>query len=189
MSDALAFFATRQSPPARTLTHPAPDRRALEPILAAGLRVPDHGKLEPWRLIVLERPALARLAALIARRGPEAGIDPEAVEKARAAWAAAPLIVAVVARPGPHVKIPEIEQVLSAGALCMNLLHAARAAGWGAVWLSGWPAYDRGFLTEGLGLADAEWLAGLVHVGSAPAELPPDRPRPDLARKVSWVTA
>ena len=189
MSDALAFLATRRSVPARMLTAPAPDRTALAPILAAALRVPDHGKLEPWRLIVLEAPALGRLSGLVAERGAALGLDAEGIEKARTSWANAPLMIAVVSRAAPHPKIPEGEQVLSAGALCLNLVNAAQAAGWGAAWLTGWPAYDRGFVEAGLGLAPGEWVAGFVHIGTPPADLPPDRPRPDLARVVTWVGA
>lgn len=189
MSQAKDFLATRRSVPARMLTAPAPDRAALEPILTAALRVPDHGKLEPWRLIVIEGPALQRLSALVAERGAALGLDAEGVEKARSSWAGAPLIVAVISRAAAHPKIPEGEQVLSAGALCMNVVNAAQAAGWGAAWLTGWPAYDRAFVEEGLGLAPAEGVAGFVHIGTAPAALPPDRPRPDLARVVTWVGA
>ena len=189
MSDALAFLAARRSVPARMLAAPAPDRAALAPILAAALRVPDHGKLEPWRLIVIGAAALGRLSALVAERGTALALDPEQVEKARTSWAGAPLIVAVVSRAGPHPKIPEAEQVLSAGALCLGLVNAAQAAGWGAAWLTGWPAYDRGFVETGLGLGATERVAGLVHIGTRPADLPPDRPRPDPARVVTWIDA
>ncbi len=186
---AFAFLAARRSVPARALVLPAPDRAALEPILAAALRVPDHGKLEPWRLVVIERPALARMAALVAARGAALGLDPEQVEKARATWAGAPLVVAVVSRAAPHPKIPEREQLLSVGALCLGLVNAASAAGWGASWITGWPATDRPFLAEGPGLAPDETVAGFVHIGTAPTALPPDRPRPDLARRVAWIAA
>jgi nitroreductase len=187
MPDATAFLAARRSVPARMLAAPAPDRAALVPILTAALRVPDHGKLEPWRLIVIEAPALQRLSAQVAERGVALGFDPEQVEKARSSWAGAPMIVAVVSRAAAHPKIPEGEQVLSAGALCLNLVNAAQAAGWGAAWLTGWPAYDRSFVEGALGLGTGEWVAGLVHIGTAPAELPPDRARPDPARVITWV--
>lgn len=189
MPDAFAFLAARRSVPARMLTAPAPDRAALAPILTAALRVPDHGKLEPWRLIVIEAAALGRLSALVAERGAALGLDAEQVEKARSAWVGAPLIVAVVSRASPHPKIPEGEQILSAGALCLNLVNAAQAAGWGAAWLTGWPAYDRAFVEGGLGLAAGESVAGLVHIGTPPADLPPDRPRPDPDRAVTWIAA
>jgi nitroreductase len=92
--------------------------------------------------------------------------------------------VVVVASPRPSSKIPQIEQTLSAGALCFGLVNAAEAAGWGANWLTGWPVYDRGFLDAGLGLAAEEWVAGVIHIGTVTAETP-DRPRPDLARLVT----
>ncbi len=188
MPDATAFLATRRSHPARTLAAPAPGRAALEPILAAALRVPDHGKLEPWRLVVLAPPALARLAALIRDRGAALGKDAADIDKAAATWAASPLAVVVVASPKPSPRIPGIEQTLSAGALCLGLVNAAEAAGWGANWLTGWPVYDRGFVEAGLGLAAQESVAGVVHVGTVSAESP-DRPRPDLARVVTWTAA
>jgi nitroreductase len=184
---ALDFLLTRQSRSAKTFTLPVPDRTALETILTAALRTPDHGKLEPWRLIVLERPALQRLADLASARAAEKGLDPEQSAKGRGQFDQSHLAVVVVASPKPSPKIPEIEQTLSAGALCLGLVNAATAAGWGANWLSGWPSYDRRFLAEGLGLQPEEFVAGIVHIGTAPVT-PPDRPRPDLARVVSWVS-
>ncbi len=184
MPDAFAFLAARRSHPARTLAAPAPEGAALDAILAAGMRVPDHGKLEPWRLILCAGPALARLAALIRDRGPALGRDEADIAKVAATWEGSPLAVVVVASPKASAKIPEIEQTLSAGALCLGLVNAAEAAGWGANWLTGWPVYDRGFTEAGLGLGPQEWVAGVVHIGTVTAETP-DRPRPDLARIVS----
>jgi nitroreductase len=183
---ALAFLLTRRSRPARMLAPPVPDRAALAPLLEAAMRVPDHGKLEPWRFIVLARPALERLARLAETRAAALGLDPEKAAKGASQFAQSPLAVAVVACPRPSDKIPAIEQTLSAGAACLSLLNAALAAGWGANWLTGWPAHDRGFVEQGLGLAPEEWLAGLVHIGTATA-VPPDRPRPDPAARVAWV--
>ena len=185
---ALDFLLTSQSRPAKTFTLPVPTRAELTPILTAALRVPDHGKLEPWRLIVLERAALQRLATLAARRSAELGHDEEKTAKGRSQFDLGLLAVAVVGSPKPSDKIPEGEQVLSTGALCLSLVNAATAAGWGANWLSGWPSLDRVFLTDGLGLEPHEFLAGFVHIGTAPVT-PPDRPRPDLARIATWVSA
>jgi nitroreductase len=185
---AFAFLSARQSYPAKTMTGPAPSRVELEPILTAALRVPDHGKLEPWRLIVLERAALDRLAAFAEQRAGDTGLDAEQAAKGRGQFARSQLCVAVVSAPVPGTKVPESEQILSAGALCQNLLNAAQAAGWAACWLSGWPSYERGFLEQGLGLAPHETLAGFVHLGTAGTPAP-DRTRPDLARKVAWVSA
>lgn len=184
MSDAFEFLAGRRSHPARTLAAPAPEGAALEAILTAALRVPDHGKLEPWRLIVCTPPALARLAAELRRRGTALGKEEADIAKAEATWRGSPLAVVVVASPKDSPKIPPIEQTLSAGALCFGLVNAAEAAGWGANWLTGWPVYDRGFLETGLGLSPQEWVAGVVHIGTVTAETP-DRPRPDLSRVVT----
>ncbi|GAA0298412.1 nitroreductase family protein [Rhodovulum strictum] len=185
--EVMDFLLTRRSRPAKTLCAPAPDRGQLGPILTAALRSPDHGKLEPWRLIVLEAPALRRLAGLVRARGTELGHAAEAIDKAAAAYETSPLAVAVISSPKPSDKIPEIEQVYSAGAVCLALLNAAHASGWGANWLSGWPAHDRGFVEAGLGLAPQERVAGLIHIGTETAA-PPDRPRPDLDAITRWVS-
>ena len=186
MTDAAAFLATRRSHPAKLLTAPVPDRAALTAILTAALRVPDHGKLEPWRLIVLERAALARLADLVTTLG--IGGDAEGVAKARGHLGTSSLAVVVVASPKESPKIPVIEQTLSAGALCVGIVNAAHAAGWGACWLTGAPAHDRAFMDQGLGLAPPEWVAGIVHIGTI-GNVPPDRPRPDPARAITWIDA
>ena len=184
MTNAFAFLAARRSHPAKTLTAPVPDRTALTAILTAALRVPDHGKLEPWRLIVLERPALARLADLVTALG--VGGDPEGMAKARRQFDVSSLAVVVVASPKDSPKIPAIEQTLSAGALCVGVVNAAHAAGWGACWLTGAAAHDRAFMQQGLALGPHEWVAGIVHIGTI-GPIPPDRPRPDPARVVTWA--
>lgn len=182
---AFDFLAQRMSYPAKALVAPAPDRAALEPILAAALRVPDHGKLEPWRLLVLEKPALARVADLAEARAIELGSDPVMIEKGRGQFDRSQLAVVVIASPKPSDKVPVIEQTLSAGALCLGLVNAAQAAGWGAAWITGWVSHDPVFPTRAFGLAPGEWVAGIVHIGSRAAAMS-DRPRPDLARVVSW---
>jgi nitroreductase len=98
------------------------------------------------------------------------------------------LVVAVIGAPRESDKVPAREQVLSAGCVCLGLLNAALAAGWGANWLTGWPAYDRDLLAGDLGLQGAEWLAGFVHIGSSTA-LPPERPRPDVESITTWTGA
>lgn len=185
--EVLDFLLTRRSRPAKTLTTPVPDRMAVETLLTAAARSPDHGKLEPWRFIVLERGATLRLAGLARDRGAEAGIDPEKVEKSARAFADAHLVVAVIASPKPSDKVPEVEQVLSAGAVCLALVNAGLAAGWGANWLTGWMAFDRPFLSDGLSLSDPEFVAGFIHLGTETA-LPPERPRPDLPAITTWVS-
>lgn len=186
--ETLAFLLTRRSRPARTLGLPVPDRAALTRLLTAAVRVPDHGKLTPWRFIVLEKAALARLAALVPERAAALAIDAEKAAKTVAQYRDADLVVVVVAAPRPSDKIPQIEQTYSAGAVCLTLLNAALAAGWGANWLSGWPIHDRAFLRDGLGLAESESVAGLIHVGTeiAPSS---DRPRPDPMALTTWVSA
>lgn len=186
--DAAKFLATRRSVPAKTLAEPVPDRAALRQILTSAARTPDHGKMEPWRFIVLEKAAMARLACLCDERAADLGLDAEGAAKGRGQFEAGHLAVVVVARPQPSPKVPEIEQILSAGAVCLALLNAALAAGWGANWLTGWPSHDRGFVETGLGLLPAEFVAGILHIGTA-AHAPPDRPRPDLDALTSWVSA
>ncbi|WP_414897183.1 nitroreductase [Rhodovulum sp. YEN HP10] len=189
--EVLDFLLTRRSRPAKTLAGPAPDREMLTRILTAAARSPDHGKLEPWRFIVLETPALRRLATLVRARGQglgqALGLPPEAIEKAASAYAQSPLAVVVVASPKASPKVPEIEQLLSAGAVCLGLLNAAEAAGWGANWLTGWPAHERTVLPEALGLGAAETIAGIIHLGTQTVA-PPDRPRPDIAAITEWVS-
>ncbi|MCB1337219.1 MAG: nitroreductase [Maritimibacter sp.] len=184
---ALDFLLTRRSRPAKTLTTPVPDRDELMPILTAAARTPDHGKLEPWRFIVLERGALERLAAAAQARGEARGEAAERIEKVYRQFADAHLAVVVVSAPVISDKVPEIEQVYSAGAVCLALLNAALASGWGANWLSGWASHDPAFLAETLGIGSGESVAGFIHIGTETAP-PPDRPRPDLDRITTWVS-
>lgn len=184
----LDFLHTRRSRPAKLLQAPAPDRDALMPILKAAVRTPDHGKLEPWRFIVLEKPALRRIAAAVDRCGSENGRPEEDIAKARQQFEDSPLCVAVIEVQKASEKIPAIEQTYSAGAVCLSLLNAALASGWGANWLSGWPSHDCGFCQQTLGLSDNERVAGFIHIGTASA-IPPDRPRPDVEALTTWLDA
>ncbi|MGR3483299.1 nitroreductase family protein [Salipiger marinus] len=183
---AMDFLLTRRSRPAKTLTTPAPDRDQLVPILTAAARSPDHGKLEPWRFIVLGRTALERLALAATGRAAALGLDEDQAAKARAAFADSPLCVVVVEVQKDSPKIPPLEQTYSAGAVCLALLNAALASGWGANWLSGWVAHDRAFGEQQLGLAPQERAAGFLHIGTE-TSAPPDRPRPDLDRITTWM--
>lgn len=185
---ALDFLLTRRSRPAKTLRAPVPDADALMPILTAAARTPDHAKLEPWRFIVLTRPALERLAGLAKDRGRALALEDEVIGKAASQFSDSHLAVAVIHVPRPTDKVPQIEQTLSTGAVCLSLLNAALAAGWGANWLTGWVAHDAEFCREGLALRDGEWVAGFVHIGTETVA-PPERPRPDLNEIVTWVTA
>ncbi len=147
--------------------------------------MPDHGKLTPWRFIVFEGDARAQSRrddrADFPRRPPDA--TPEQIEFERKRLARAPLVIAVVSRAGPHVKIPEWEQLLSSGASAMSLVLAAHAMGYAASWITEWYAYDRRVL-DALGLAPNEKITGFVHVGR-PAKPPEDRPRPPLSQIVT----
>ncbi|MCK4860691.1 MAG: nitroreductase [Rhodobacteraceae bacterium] len=185
--EVLDFLQTRRSRPAKTLELPVPTHEELAPILTAAARSPDHGKLEPWRFIVLEGEALQRLAEEVVKRGPQLGIEGDKLEKARTQFANADLVVAVVSSPKPSPKVPEIEQILSAGAVCLSMLNAALASGWGANWLTGWMASDRTFLRNGLSLSKSEFVAGFIHIGTERI-VPPERPRPDVAAITSWVS-
>ena len=156
-------------------------------LLAAATRVPDHGKLEPWRFIVLTHPATDRLARLVEEIGTALEVEPEKIAKAASQYSMADLAVVVVQVPRPTEKVPLIEQTYSAGAVCLSLLNAALAQGWGANWLSGWPSYDEVFRREGLGLADSETVAGIIHIGT-PQMDSPDRPRPDPGKLTTWLS-
>jgi nitroreductase len=149
--------------------------------LTVASRVPDHGKLTPWRFIVFEGEARLKAGAAIEAaflaKYPDA--KPEQIDYEQNRLARAPLVIAVVSRAGPHVKIPEWEQVLSAGAAAMSLVLAAHALGYGANWITEWYAYDRRVL-DALGLSEHEKIAGFIHIGT-PVHPPEDRPRPPLA--------
>lgn len=185
---ALEFLLSRRSRPAKTLKAPGPDADALMPILTAAARTPDHGKLEPWRFIVLQGDALTRLAGVAKERGAALGLDEDKIAKGHDQFANSPMCVAVIEVQKDAPKIPLLEQTYSAGAVCLALLNAALAAGWGANWLSGWVSHDRGFMTEALGLADNERVAGFMHIGTE-TSTPPERPRPDLDAITTWVDA
>ncbi len=182
---ALNFLLTRRSRPAKTLTTPVPSREGLGELLQAALRTPDHGKLEPWRLIVLEKPALSRLGDLAGVRAQAMGLDEVQSGKGRNQFDTGNLAVVVVESPIESPKVPAIEQSYSTGAVCLALLNAALAAGWGANWLSGWPSHDRTFVETGLGLAAHERVAGIIHIGTEKVA-PPERPRPNPEDKVTW---
>ncbi|PVE21888.1 nitroreductase [Microvirga sp. KLBC 81] len=181
MNESLSRLLSRRSVPPRWLGEPGPSAQEVETMLTAAARVPDHGKLVPWRFILIEGEARQRLGEVLAKAfqadNPDADAAMIAAERER--YSQAPLVVAVVSRVVPHVKIPEWEQVLSAGAVCMNLLNAANALGYGASWLTGWAAFDRRVL-DALGLAPNERIAGYVHIGTA-TEKPTDRDRPSFA--------
>lgn len=186
-SAALDFLLSRRSRPAKTLIGPVPTRDELHPLLQAAARTPDHGKLEPWRFIVLEKAALTRLSILVTDMAADRDLDDDQQQKAINQYANADLAVAVILSPKASPKVPHIEQVYSAGAVCLALLNASLAAGWGANWLSGWASHDPAFCSDGLGLAAHETIAGFIHIGTEKTA-PPERPRPDLDAITTWVT-
>jgi len=185
MPDALQLLKTRRSVKPMDLTGPGPTAAEIDTLLAIASRVPDHGKLAPWRFIVFE--GEARLAAgeaiAAAFTADRADAKPDQIEFERTRLARAPLVIAVVSRAGPHVKIPQWEQQLSAGAAAMNLVLAAHAMGFAASWITEWYAYDRRVLAR-LGIGDHERIAGFVHIGR-PGKPPEDRERPPLAAIVT----
>lgn len=188
MSDPLSLLNTRYSIPSRQLGEPAPDEATLQALLQAAIRVPDHGKLEPFRLIRLQGEAKLRfgeaLATIAERNHPE--MSGAKLEKERLRYTYAPLVVTVIARINHDSKVPEIEQKLCAGSVANNLLLGATALGFGAQWLTGWAAYDAG-VANLLGLAANESVIGFVHMGTAQMEVP-DRDRPLLANLFSTWT-
>ena len=181
VTDAIDLLKTRRSVKPRDMSGPGPSPAELETVLTIGARVPDHGKLAPWRFIIFEGDARVRggeaIATVFARKNPNATPAEIDVEKRR--LTDAPLVIGVVSFTKPHPKVPPWEQELSAGASAMNIVTAATALGYGACWLTGWFAFDRDAL-DALGLKPDEKLAGFIHIGSVskPSE---DRPRPALA--------
>ena len=181
MPDAIELLKSRRSMKPREITGPGPSPAEIETILTIGARVPDHGKLVPWRFILFEGDARLRageiIAEVFARKNPQASSAEIEIEKKR--LTDAPLVIGVVSLTKPHPKVPPWEQELSAGASAMNIVTAATALGYGACWLTGWFSFDRDVL-DGLGLKADEKLAGFIHIGnvSKPSE---DRPRPVLS--------
>ena len=181
MNATIDLLTRRRSVPPHQLAAPGPSTEELDTILAVASRVPDHGKLAPWRFIVFAGEARDKAGAIIAEAfaADEPGAAPERVATERNRLARAPLVIGVVSAARPHLKIPEWEQVLSVGAVCTNLIVAANALGFGTAWLTEWFAYDRRVL-DAFGLSPDEAVAGFIHIGR-PGEIPSDRPRPALA--------
>jgi len=185
MRDAIELLQTRRSVKPRDMSGPGPSPAELDTILTIGARVPDHGKLTPWRFIVFEGEGRVRagevIAAVFLKQHPDAAPAEIDVEKRR--LMEAPLVIGVVSFTRPHAKVPAWEQELSAGASAMNIVTAATALGYGAAWLTGRFASDRDVLA-GLGLQTDEKLIGLIHIGT-PAKPSQDRPRPALSELVT----
>ncbi|MCK0198589.1 nitroreductase [Ancylobacter sp. 6x-1] len=180
MTDARALLETRKSPKVFDLTTPGPTPAQIDEILTIASRVPDHGKLAPWRFIVFEGEGRQRagelIAGIFAQDNPDA--DSQRVEIERTRLSHAPVVIAVVSRATPHAKIPEWEQLLSGAAACTLLLLAAHALGYAGTWLTQWYAYDAR-VRAAFGLSENERIVGFVHIGTL-ARPQEDRPRPAL---------
>jgi len=174
-------LATRRSAPAQALTAPGPTEAELDQILTLGARTPDHGKLFPWRFVVLGPLSRARIAEQMAVLA-ETRDKPAKDQAVLAKLTAAPLTILVVSTPVPAAK-PVWEQQLSAGAVCMNLEHAAGAFGYSSSWITDWYSYDPQAVAL-FGLTEGEAVAGFIHIGTL-TEPALERPRPDMAARVT----
>lgn len=187
MPEALDLLRSRISPKAQDLKDPPPTEDQLNQMLEIAVRVPDHGMMKPWRFIVHPKATRAKLVDALVdkfRAGNPSAAEAE-IEKQRLRFGDSPLIVTVVSRTASNPKVPEMEQLLSAGAVCMNFLHAANAMGFAANWLTGWAAFDDN-CRELFGLQPNERIAGFVHIGSLAAK-PNDRPRPVISDLITRI--
>lgn len=180
------YLLTRRSVGIAFLQEPGPDADQLQTLLTIATRVPDHGKIAPWRLVVFKGDARARagekLAEIAARRRPdidEAGLDIE-----RRQFLPAPLTVGVLSSVKPHPKVPEFEQLISAGNVAFNLVHGAYALGLAAQWITRWFSFDEE-AAAALGAKHGERFVGFVHIGT-PSAVIEDRPRPALSEVVTY---
>ncbi len=178
---ALSALDARRSVPSRQLTEPGPDDATVLRMLQSAVRVPDHGKLVPFRFIRLAGDARVALGRFVAERDRQR--DPQVsdaqLEKDLQRFSHAPLVLVVVTRIREHPKVPAQEQLMTAGCVCFALMQAAQALGFGAQWLTAWMAFDAGVHAH-LGLAEGEGIAGFIHIGTAAMEVP-ERERPDAA--------
>jgi nitroreductase len=186
--DAMEALTHRVS--ASRMVEPAPDELELHALLAAAARAPDHGRLRPWRFIVMRGEGLRRFGDLLAetfqRRHPDA--TPAQLDKERGKPLRAPLIVVVAAIVDTQSNIPVVEQVLSAGAAAQNIMVGAFATGYGCAWKTGDGAYDDD-VKAALGLRPTDAIVGFMYLGTSPAALPPAPPI-DLDRYVTdWPAA
>lgn len=181
MNPILDFLHQRQSTPSKQLTGPGPTASQREQLLQLAMRVPDHGNLTPFRLLGIEGDDRLRLSERLAEISSARGDDPAKVDKDRKRFHYAPWVVAVLAQVTPGHKVPEQEQILSAGLVAYNLLLGAQAMGFGAQWLTGWSAYNADIASY-LGLAANERVVAYIHIGDRQGSVS-DRPRPAVAGK------
>jgi nitroreductase len=179
------YLKSRRSVGIGFLKDPGPTAAELDEMLTIATRVPDHGKLAPWRLIIIEGEARQqigeRLAEIAKSKNP--ALDEASLDAERRQFLPAPLTVGVIFSPRPAAKAPELEQLLSAGSVCLNLIHAASAFGYAASWVSRWFAFDPAAQTM-LGAKGGERFVGFIHIGT-PQIVPGDRDRPKLSDVVS----
>ncbi len=182
---ALDLLLSRRSGSAKAMTGPGPSPAQLSQLLTAASRAPDHGKLFPWRFILFEGDARRRVGELLVECLGEAepNATVERIEMERGRFLRAPVVIVVVSRVREAIPIPEWEQILSAGAVCQNLLLAAHAMGFVANWITEWPAYNPQ-VKERLGLKPGERIAGFIYVGTSAVALE-ERVRPEVAKLVS----
>ncbi len=183
--EAYNLLMHRRSVKTRDMRDPGPDREALKKILAAGMRVPDHGKLAPWRFIVLTGPERAKLGkAITDGMIAEFESSPKVAEKMSGYATQSPTLIIAVYSPNQSRPIPEWEQQLSTGAACQNMIIAATALGYAAQWLTGWASYSK-YVSKALKMTAHEKIAGFMFFGS-PSRQPTERPRPNPADHVTW---
>jgi nitroreductase len=181
---ALDLLLSRRSGSAKAMTEPGPSKKQLAEILKAGARAPDHGKLFPWRFLVIEDKGRSRAGDILAEVMEAEGERAKQVEEERERFLRAPVVVAVISAAREQHKIPVWEQELSAGAVCQNMLIAATASGFVAQWVTEWYAYHP-VVKQRLGLKAGERIAGFIYIGTAKDELE-ERPRPDMDKIVSF---
>jgi nitroreductase len=183
-AETLALMAARRSTKIGHMVEPAPTGNDIDALIRLAARVPDHGKLGPWRFVVIEGDARARAGVALARAiDGEDGVDSARLNAARGLFLRAPACVMVISAPKPSAKVPEWEQILSSGAVCFALLMGAHAMGYAGCWLTEWPAFDAR-ARAALGLSEDERIAGFVYLGSA-REAATERTRADAASRIS----
>lgn len=186
----IELITTRRSVVAANMTDPGPNDEDLDTIIAAGVRVPDHGRVGPWRIQVIRKEAQAKLGGLYGKLFKEDNPDApdDLVEFNRQRPSRSPILLAITFHPDPerYVKVPNSEQILSCGALCQNILNGAHALGYVAQWITEWPAYHAE-VKKALGHDPATEIVGFIHIGSA-TEAPQERKRVGAESVVSEWT-
>ena len=180
---AIDLLLSRRSGSAKAMGKPGPTQKEIAEILQAGARVPDHGKLFPWRFIVFEGKGRERFGDILGAVLEAEGERAKLVEEERQRFLRAPVVIGVISSARELIKIPVWEQELSAGAVCQNILIAAHALGYVGNWLTEWYAYHP-VVKDRLGLKTGERVAGFIYIGTAKDALE-ERPRPDMEKIVS----